>query len=162
KGVKAEIRVLSEESIRQHKNIVKLLDIRWDHPNLDRDNIGPTLYLEYAELGTLAQFCKSGNSLRTDASLTRHILVGIWDGLDALHQSGIVHGDVKPSNVLLFQEGSTILAKVSDFGCAIFIMDLKADKVELAGRSPPWDAPEAGSEIAPNLLEKTDIYSYGL
>jgi serine/threonine protein kinase len=161
-GLLAEIRVLSQEPLRMHKNIVKLLDIRWDHPNLDHHNLGPTLYLEYAELGTLTDFCASGNRQRIDLAAARSILLNIWDGLHALHGCGIVHGDVKPSNVLLFPEGPNVIAKISDFGCAVFIKELKEEKVELAGRSPPWDAPEAGSEIKRHLLVKTDIYSYGL
>jgi len=48
-GLLTEIRILSQVSLRTHKNIVTLLDIRWDHPDLHRESLGPTLDLEHAD-----------------------------------------------------------------------------------------------------------------
>jgi serine/threonine protein kinase len=38
-------------------------------------------------------------------------------GLDYLHSENVVHNDIKPPNVLLFNRGNRIIVKYSDFGC---------------------------------------------
>ena len=162
RSLMAEINTLSKDSLRKHPNIVKLLDIRWDHPSLEREQLGPTLYLEYASLGTLPEFCSSQHPGTNNQKIERQILLDVCLGLQALHQSSIIHGDIKPSNILVFQEKERVVAKLSDFGSAILLNLHASDKVNLPGISPPWDAPEAGAEIAPGLLTKTDIYSLGL
>lgn len=161
-SLRTEIRVLSHTPLRHHPNIVKLLDIRWDHPNLNQESLGPTLYLEYAKFGTLTDYFTIFQPSCTFKSVASSIVKGIWDGLYALHQCRIVHGDLKPSNILIFCEGEKVIAKLSDFGCSILISQEISNKATLKGFSPPWDAPEAGTEIDLDLLGKTDIYSFGL
>jgi serine/threonine-protein kinase len=73
-------------------------------------------------------------------------------GLAALHRTGIVHGDIKPSNVMLKRTGH---AKIVDIGSAI---DLRTS----AGRrfwSPAYAAPEvlAGAPNSP----QSDLASLG-
>jgi serine/threonine protein kinase len=73
-------------------------------------------------------------------------------GLAALHREGIVHGDLKPSNIMLKRTGDT---KVIDIGSAI-------DRNAAAGRrmwSPVYAAPEVldGDENSP----KADLASLG-
>jgi serine/threonine-protein kinase len=57
--------------------------------------------------------------LRTDGPLSVPLLIRLAaelaSGLDALHRAGLVHRDVKPSNVMLGEEGSAVL---TDFGLA--------------------------------------------
>lgn len=45
------------------------------------------------------------------------LLVQILRGLQSLHQNGLVHQDLKPANILLFDYG-LLCAKLTDFGCA--------------------------------------------
>lgn len=160
----SEIDVLSNAVIRKHRNIVGLLDIRWDHPSLEREQLGPTLYLEYAQLGTLNDFREAHPEDPGEGHVAQRIMLDICLGLEALHQCGITHGDVKPGNVLLFEGGRHVIAKLSDFGSAIFIRPghQSSNNVVLPGISPPWDAPETGSEIPADLAHKSDIYSFGL
>ena len=124
--------------------------------------LGPTLYLEYAELGTLAEFRTSHAQAFADDGVIRPILLDIVRALEALHQCGITHGDIKPSNILMFQDEGRFVAKVSDFGGAILNSEGQAGSLMFPGISPPWDSPESGNYIPAELVKKSDIYSFGL
>ena len=72
----------------------------------------PYLVLEYLPGGSLAERLAEG-PLRLEEML--YSVAEVAAGLDALHRGGVVHRDVKPSNVLLREDGS---AALTDFGVA--------------------------------------------
>ena len=74
---------------------------------------GSFLALEYAEGGTLADRLAREPTLPHEE--VARLAEGLLSGLDAAHRAGIVHGDVKPGNVLLAADGTPRLA---DFGGA--------------------------------------------
>lgn len=139
---------------------------RIDHPGvvgvLDTGSLpdgSPFLVMQYAEGTTLRQALASGALERTRAAT---ILRQIGAALEAAHRKGIVHGDLKPENIVLqrLSDGSE-LVKLIDFGLA---------RVELAkaasGTNP---APIAGSVryMAPEQFHgetsrASDIYVLGL
>jgi serine/threonine-protein kinase len=71
----------------------------------------PYLVLEHAG-GSLADLL-SERTLSVDEML--RLVAEVAAGLDALHRAGLVHRDVKPSNIMLRPDGS---AALSDFGLA--------------------------------------------
>ena len=76
---------------------------------------------------------------------------------------GVVHGDIKPQNVLVFKDIFTtkITVKVADFGYSTFTMG-KSGKV-LLPKSRPWNAPEHHfGEFEAHEAKKTDVYSFGM
>lgn len=88
----------------------------------------------------------------------------IAEGLSVLHACGVVHGDVKPENILVFPRQDardSFSLKLTDFGHSV----LESDKCErLPAFTPKWSAPEVfkNSRMTFAQMKATDYYSYGL
>jgi serine/threonine-protein kinase len=94
-----------------------------DHPNVagvhdigERDGV-PYIVMQYVEGQTLKQLV-AGRPL--DVPSTLSIGIQIADALAAAHARGIVHRDMKPSNVIVMPSGQV---KVLDFGLAKMLAD---------------------------------------
>jgi serine/threonine protein kinase len=70
------------------------------------------LVMEYVDGGTLKEWAKEKK--RTPKEIAE-LLTGVADGLSAAHEAGILHRDVKPTNILITRNG---YAKLADFGLA--------------------------------------------
>ncbi|KAJ5113288.1 hypothetical protein N7456_001822 [Penicillium angulare] len=156
-----EVRVLTHEPIRKHRNIISLISFEWMFWPGEEPSLSPQLCLERSELGDLATF-QSTHSLSYHEK--RNLFLDIAHGIVALHDSGVVHGDIKSENVLIFKHGVVYQAKLCDFGFAVFLADIKDDKARLLGGTFPWTAPEFRRELPyPHyFLKLTDVYSLGL
>lgn len=88
-----------------HPHVVDLLDVRL----VDGRHI---LVFERIEGKTLRQRLDEGP---LDDREIRRIALGLLEGLEALHDRGVVHRDVKPENVLLADDGRAVL---TDLGVA--------------------------------------------
>ena len=76
---------------------------------------------------------------------------------------GVIHGDIKPQNVLVFKDAITreITAKMADFGYSTITVG-ESGKV-LLPKSRPWNAPEHHfGEFEIQEAKKTDVYSFGM
>ncbi len=91
-------------------------------------------------------------------NLTFHLLAQVCDALHFAHQRGIVHGDIKPSNLLVTQEGTV---KLADFGLAQLVEhgNRPADQYAPMG-TPEYAAPELWQ---PGVVmdHRADLYSLG-
>ena len=122
----------------------------------------PYLLMEYCERGSYGDVLRNGQRL----SWERAVDVGICiaDALDATHQGGLLHRDVKPDNILVAREGER--ARLMDFGVAI-IRDLGEFESQVfrtveggATGTPQFMSPEqaAGDTVGPG----SDLYSLAL
>jgi serine/threonine protein kinase len=91
----------------QHPHIVSVLDVGVDDGY-------PYYAMAYCAGGSLAQVLDRDG--RLTASQTASTLAVVAEALGAMHARGLVHRDVKPSNVLLSADGEPFLA---DFGLAM-------------------------------------------
>lgn len=97
------------------------------------------------------------NELQPD--LTYSLLSQVCDALHYAHQRGIVHGDIKPSNLLVNQEG---VVKLADFGLAQLIDSTSSsdpDAFTPMG-TPEYAAPELW-QPGVTLDHRADLYSLG-
>jgi hypothetical protein len=78
------------------------------------------------------------------------------DALDAAHQAGIVHRDVKPGNVLVCAGGTV---KLSDFGIARAAGDITVTQTGVLTGTPDYFAPEVARGAAPT--PEGDMFSLG-
>ncbi|KAF1850712.1 uncharacterized protein K460DRAFT_20358 [Cucurbitaria berberidis CBS 394.84] len=164
-----EMRILAHEPLRSHRNIVQLLGFSWEKQRDELDRRWPILIMETADCGSLKDFLELADISIQTPTLRISLASDIASGLEALHRCRVVHGDIKPENVLIYQlSHDTFQAKISDFGSASLIEDLKSEiantspYVSLEGFTPPWDAPEAFGEIVLEDLCKVDVYAFGL
>jgi serine/threonine protein kinase len=88
-----------------HPNLVSVYDV------LNSDDGHLVIVMEYIEGETLREVLTRRGRLPVDEALP--ILAGVAAGLDAINERGIVHRDVKPSNILL---GSGGTVKLADLG----------------------------------------------
>ena len=76
--------------------------------------------------------------------------------------SDIVHGDIKPQNILVFRTNNSYGAKVIDFGYSTQFT--AEDEYILVPKSWPWFAPEhsKSDRFKPSQARKMDIFSLGM
>jgi hypothetical protein len=113
----------------RHRNLVSIVDI-----GISRGGT-PFLAMELARGGSLEERRGDFGDVAWGLLLLRQIV----DGLAALHRAGVLHRDIKPTNILLACEaGGACIAKICDFGIArIGTTDDGADVTADALRSPP-------------------------
>ncbi len=90
------------------------------------------------------------------------LLIGVADGLHAAHREGIVHRDVKPSNILVERtEGGRLKPYVMDFGLARPVQSPEITATGVLLGTPHYMAPEQLSGKAGPLDRRTDVYGLG-
>jgi len=81
----------------------------------------------------------------------------IASALDIAHQRGIVHRDVKPSNILLTEDGRTLL---TDFGIAKMVAGTQYTRTGTSVGTPAYMSPEQAK--GEQIDGRSDIYSLGV
>ncbi len=102
---------------------------------------------------TLAAYCKPDNLLRVDDVI--EIVFKCAKALHYAHSRGVIHRDVKPSNIMLTLDNDV---RIIDFGIAL-VNDSAVSRIEGIAGSPSYMSPEQvqSAEITP----RSDIYSLG-
>ncbi|MBW1705597.1 MAG: protein kinase [Deltaproteobacteria bacterium] len=130
---------------------------RLNHPNIvaiyDADVYKDFCYLtlEYIEGPTLKKFCHKDDILPMSRAV--EIVFSACNALDYAHKQGVIHKDIKPSNIMLDKEGAI---KITDFGIAQMVG--KTAELGVIG-TPSYMSPEQAEDgIVGN---QADIFSLG-
>jgi serine/threonine protein kinase len=156
-SIRLEIEALCHEPLRKHPNIIDILGTGWSRLSSVHNHLFPALFLEFATHGTLEQYLSDNSTVPADRM---RLARDVGEGLNALHESGIVHGDLKLENVLVFDRGDgAVVAKLADFGSTVQLTEFE---YRFRGGTRPWNAPEWQQAIEPIYQHSLDIYSFGL
>ncbi len=83
--------------------------------------------------------------------------IQVCSAVGAAHRAGLVHGDLKPGNILITPNNQ---AKVADFGLARALGESAMDEGEVVWGTPAYFAPEQASGDL--VLPATDVYAIGI
>ncbi len=136
---------------------------RLDHPHVVRvfafgeERDCPFFVMEYLSGGSLAHLLREGPlEVRRAAELVRQVARGV----QAAHEAGVLHRDLKPGNILLDAEGN---ARVADFGLAK-LLDEDAGQTFSAAMlgTPAYMSPEQAAGRAREVDRAADVWALGV
>ncbi len=146
-GVARAMREARLAASLNHPNAVSVYDV------VEHDD-HPWLVMEYVEAKNLAQLITQYG--RLPVPQVAAIAAQVADALNAAHRAGIVHRDVKPSNILVDSRGH---AKITDFGIARGHNDPQLTRTGMLTGTPAYFSPELARGKAPSA--GSDVWALG-
>lgn len=174
---KVIIKVLLPPYSQRHEYRVQFLREAKIQANLDNTHVVqvfrafmyrdfPCLVMQHVQGTDLEKIVKKAKSIREKRkekgalSVERavHIFLQVLEGVGFAHKYNIVHGDIKPSNILLDQQGRV---KIVDFGLSFMLASGKKIRGEkLPGGTLQLMSPE--TLLNEDVDLRADIYSLGV
>lgn len=134
-----------------HPNIIRLYDVL----HVESTDV-VYLVIDFADCGSLQQILDS--SIKPNENVIKYVFYSVLTAVSFLHNHGIIHQDIKPSNILLCSNGNVYL---SDFG-----VGHSFQSAAMVVGTPGYQAPEAlcDFDVDPDALNpaKEDVYSLGV
>ena len=137
---------------------------RLEHPHIlpvydfDGGHDPPYIVMRYLDGGTLREVIEQGSLPLAEIS---HLVRQVGSALDYAHRQGIVHRDVKPSNIMVDRDGN---AFVTDFGIARMMGGGADAQITATGAvigTPSYMSPEQALGEA-DTDHRTDVYALGV
>jgi len=153
--VTARARFLREAEVSahlKHEHILPLFEFGEDQGRL-------FLVTPYIEGGTLAQHLKRGPLSLAEV---HHLFVPLVQAVAYIHRRGVIHRDLKPTNILLDEQDGQLYVRLIDFGIASVQGSTASPPLTTAGNelgTIAYMAPERLSGIA---APSNDIFSLGV
>lgn len=133
-----------------HPGIVTIFDA-----GEDPESHEPFFVMEYVPGRPLSDEISAGGG-RLPLSKALQIACQVADALQYAHSNGVIHGDIKPANILIGEDGR---AKIADFGVARLSQSVATHAGKIFG-SPAYMAPEQLSGGEPDA--RSDLFSLGV
>lgn len=139
------------------------------HPNLisvlgrgtSKDGT-PFIVMEFLEGRSLASVLEEEGALSSERAT--NLFLQIAEGLAYVHEKGIIHRDVKPTNVILTKVGDVETARLVDFGIASILPSGTRETVDLTKTGDVFGSPQYMSPeqcLGFLLDQRSDVYSFG-
>jgi len=145
-------------AMMDHPNIAKVLDAGATETGR------PYFVMELVKGVSITEYCdKSKLSTRERLEL----FVQVCNAVQHAHQKGIIHRDIKPTNVMVTLHDGTAVPKVIDFGIAKATCQRLTEKTvftryaQMIG-TPAYMSPEQAEMSGLDVDTRTDIYSLGV
>ena len=141
-----------------HSNIARVLDVGATETGR------PYFVMELVRGVPITEYCETQ---RLGVAERLALFVPVCLALQHAHQKGIIHRDVKPSNVLVTVESGRAVPKVIDFGIAKATLQALTDKTlvtlqqQLIG-TPTYMPPEQAELTGLDVDTRADIYALGV
>jgi serine/threonine protein kinase/tetratricopeptide (TPR) repeat protein len=142
-----------------------------DHPNIAQVHDGgtapsgrPYFVMELVKGAPITEFCDQ-NQIPVRERL--ELFLDVCQAVQHAHQKGIIHRDIKPTNVLVVSQDGKPVVKVIDFGVAKAIGQQLTDKTiytqftQMIG-TPLYMSPEQAGESGLDIDTRTDVYALGV
>jgi len=131
-----------------HRNVARVFEF-------GRDGDAYFLTMEYVPGESLLARLERAPSLAS--AEVWHLAFGLCQGLAAAHAAGVIHGDIKPANILLAPGRGAVL---TDFGVARVLSEANISPEANLGGTPLYMAPEQFVDARVTL--RGDIYALGV
>lgn len=145
-------RFLKEASALSRLNHPNIIDIYW----VGNEKSYYYMVMKYIEGITFARMIKDEGPLSFQSA--RAIFYPILNALGYMHEMGVLHRDVKPSNVMIDRHGAII---ITDFGLAKITSEEEITKSRETMGTPEYISPEQ-IVAAKDIDHRADIYSFGI
>ena len=145
-------------AMMDHPNVAKVLDAGATETGR------PYFVMELVRGVSITEFCDK-NNLSTRERL--ELFISVCQAVQHAHQKGIIHRDIKPTNVMVTQHEGTPVPKVIDFGIAKAINQRLTEKTlftryaHMIG-TPAYMSPEQAELSDIDIDTRSDIYSLGV
>jgi len=145
-------------AMMDHPNIAKVLDAGATETGR------PYFVMELVKGVSITEYCDK-NKLSTQERLD--LFVQVCSAVQHAHQKGIIHRDIKPTNVMVTLHDGKPVPKVIDFGIAKATSHRLTEKTlftryaQLIG-TPEYMSPEQAEMSGLDIDTRTDIYSLGV
>lgn len=104
---------LIRDNLGDRDDIARLLEVQVDEAPFYLES-------EYAPAGNLAEWSERRGGLETlPLEVRLNLIARVAHAVAAAHSLGIIHKDIKPSNVLMVEEGDRVRPQLADFGIGI-------------------------------------------